>query len=553
MKKLIVFFIYFITVPQSSYGQTLSVDIKYLGNEGFLIKSENRKVLIDALFKSESVHYLSPTDSMITQMIHGEQPYDKVDLLLVTHRHSDHFKPDLTITFLENNPSCKLIANDQVVKELRTQQGFEKVRSRIVEITSDAGNHSSFVENGIEVDTFSLKHGPYMRNGVNIHAEIKNTAFIVNMEGTCFYHSGDATVRENLDVLKDYEYRKKPVDIMFLQRYDTSPTSKQFIAKTIKPNMIIAMHITPDQIDESIKKFMTHYPYGKIFREQGETLNFINNVNYHTLSGPYLGQQPPNDVPEVFAPGIISSRNIEHSYPSFSPDGKKVIWSMWRVMPGLPNTALEQIIMCMEEKDGIWTYPDIISFSGKYRDGGPQFSTDGQYIFYSSRRLVQTDTSQEYQWKKYYAQLTANGWSEGKEIPEIPQEQSYANIYHMHGRTPIVKVENEFYRLPDINMELSETKGFYCTFNISKDGKMAVFSSNKEDTEGGGDLYVSYRKPDDSWGQPRHLENQINTHTQERFAGFSPDGQYLFFTRPRSGNAHDIWWVNVNNIDEFKE
>ncbi len=40
----------------------------------------------------------------------------------------------------------------------------------------------------------------------------------------------------------------------------------------------------------------------------------------------YLGQQPPGRTPEIFAPGIISTENYEHSPAVFSPDLKTVYW-----------------------------------------------------------------------------------------------------------------------------------------------------------------------------------------------------------------------------------
>lgn len=48
---------------------------------------------------------------------------------------------------------------------------------------------------------------------------------------------------------------------------------------------------------------------------------------FPVLEGPYLGQDPPGDVPETFVPGVISSDLNEHGAPSFSPDLTEVYWS----------------------------------------------------------------------------------------------------------------------------------------------------------------------------------------------------------------------------------
>ncbi|MFX1513426.1 MAG: hypothetical protein ACFFCQ_12635, partial [Promethearchaeota archaeon] len=58
--------------------------------------------------------------------------------------------------------------------------------------------------------------------------------------------------------------------------------------------------------------------------------NKINkNLNQSVLYGEYLGLTPPKITPEIFAPGIISTHHHEHSFPTFSPDGREVYWSLW--------------------------------------------------------------------------------------------------------------------------------------------------------------------------------------------------------------------------------
>jgi hypothetical protein len=46
-----------------------------------------------------------------------------------------------------------------------------------------------------------------------------------------------------------------------------------------------------------------------------------NNLNdIPVLQGPYLGQTPPGSIPEVFAPGVISTASGWEAALSFSPD-----------------------------------------------------------------------------------------------------------------------------------------------------------------------------------------------------------------------------------------
>ena len=45
--------------------------------------------------------------------------------------------------------------------------------------------------------------------------------------------------------------------------------------------------------------------------------------SFPELSGPYLGQKPPGDTPELFAPGIISTAMYTRDI-TIMPDGKEI-------------------------------------------------------------------------------------------------------------------------------------------------------------------------------------------------------------------------------------
>ncbi len=41
----------------------------------------------------------------------------------------------------------------------------------------------------------------------------------------------------------------------------------------------------------------------------------------------YLEKHCPDSIPEVFLPGIVSTKHHEHSSPDFDPDGKYIYWT----------------------------------------------------------------------------------------------------------------------------------------------------------------------------------------------------------------------------------
>jgi hypothetical protein len=82
----------------------------------------------------------------------------------------------------------------------------------------------------------------------------------------------------------------------------------------------------------------------------GNTLSQEND--FPVLRGPYLGQPPPGTMPEIFAPGVISTTAHEFSC-CFSPDAKEFYFTR--------NVAElnEKVIMLTRMDEGVWTPPAI--------------------------------------------------------------------------------------------------------------------------------------------------------------------------------------------------
>ena len=98
-----------------------------------------------------------------------------------------------------------------------------------------------------------------------------------------------------------------------------------------------------------------------------------DTLEFTDLYGDYLGQTPPGDTPVVFARGYVSTDLLEHSYPSFSPDGNEVFWQVNR------RDGEEQLCstMTMECIEGRWTTPKVAPYGG-----APVFSIDGERLYF---------------------------------------------------------------------------------------------------------------------------------------------------------------------------
>jgi Tol biopolymer transport system component len=116
--------------------------------------------------------------------------------------------------------------------------------------------------------------------------------------------------------------------------------------------------------------------------------------SYHAIPGfaqtqddhKYVGQTPPGNIPEIFAPGIISLQNRMETYPAFSPDGKKLYFSVVNAI------WTQGKIYYTQEQNGNWTQPAVASFSNNnYKNWESFISPDGQRQFFASNRPPSAD------------------------------------------------------------------------------------------------------------------------------------------------------------------
>ena len=99
----------------ASQVQAPSVEITYIANEGVLISSGGKQVLIDGLHREYGPEYAFLPTAERDKIENAKAPFDAIDLILVSHRHLDHFHPESVGLHLQNSPRAFLVSSQQVV------------------------------------------------------------------------------------------------------------------------------------------------------------------------------------------------------------------------------------------------------------------------------------------------------------------------------------------------------------------------------------------------------------------------------------------------------
>lgn len=273
------------------------------------------------------------------------------------------------------------------------------------------------------------------------------------------------------------------------------------------------------------------------------------------LRGEYLGQQKPGKKPEIFAVGIVSSIDWEHSSPAFSPEGREVFWTS--ISDGMN-------IFLMSKKDAGWTAPALASFSG-FEDCYPRFSPDGKRLYYVSyRALKEGQKNAGIGINLWSVRRTERGWSEPRPVgPPFDNGNIFGFSMTDDGTVYFTDARSGFdifrsilingrYAAPEklgpsVNSENVEDEPF-----ISPDESYLIFKSMRPGGLGDADLYISFRRADGSWSEAKNLGPDINTEHAERFPSVTCDGKFFFFGSDRDGNRGDIYWVSSEFIEGLR-
>lgn len=281
--------------------------------------------------------------------------------------------------------------------------------------------------------------------------------------------------------------------------------------------------------------------------------------NFPVLKGPYLGQKPPGMIPEIFAPGIIST-DADEGCSSFSRDGRLFLFAR-------AGSTLNGILL-MQQIDGVWSRPMLAPFSaGKY-DWDFVLAPNSKIVFVSSGRPIGKDGLPQKEYRIWVSEQLEVGWSEPRLLPfpvNSGQHDSYPSVtdnetlYFFSNRKGGIG-EGDIYKSGKIGTEYQEIENLGSPINtkyhevdpfIAPDESYIIFCSEKPSGFGGADIYISFREKDHSWTQPINIGDKINSSSDEYIPYVTPDSKYFFFTSNKSG-SRDIYWVDSNVVFNLK-
>ncbi|TDB64432.1 OmpA family protein [Arundinibacter roseus] len=209
----------------------------------------------------------------------------------------------------------------------------------------------------------------------------------------------------------------------------------------------------------------------------------------------FVSADAPKNLQKENLGKTVNSKGQEVA-PVISPDGKLLFFTRSKFEGNIGSPNRQDVWVSSLDNSNVWS--EAINLKAPINNDGDNaitgISPDGKTIYLIN--VYKPDGSMINGLSK--SVRTRNGWS-------FPKECKIKNHYNDHPKN-------------------------FTEFAISPKGKVLVLSVQRKDTEGNKDLYVSFLQPDDTWSEPKHMGNAINTPDYEGSPFIASDDKSLYFT-----------------------
>jgi L-ascorbate metabolism protein UlaG (beta-lactamase superfamily) len=258
------------------------LNITYIGNEGFLLTSPTKKILIDALYSDGYGLFFVPPKEVTRDIMDAKAPFDSIDLYLLTHYHKDHCDPVLIHEYLSKHKNVPFVAsNPSIVFIDGNCFGFVLLKRQFCELSPEINQSISKTVHTIPVKAFGLKHLSFYKDSIDLEENMVNESFLFEMDGIKIFHSGDI----KKDGLQSYLAKKSTwtdsIDVAFLyfELLESGESDLEYVVHMLHPKYIVAMHIPPSMNVEwsaKIDRLKLKFPNIMFFKNSmdSQTINF---------------------------------------------------------------------------------------------------------------------------------------------------------------------------------------------------------------------------------------------------------------------------------------
>ena len=217
----------------------MTLTLTYVGCEGVLIRSPSGSVLIDGLYGEEAAPFGVPDPAVLECLRDGRPPFDRIDVVLATHHHADHFDAPAVARHPRGSPGTHFASSAQAaIQVMEATHGM--FAHRIHSLSPGEGEVIARDIGPVQVEAFGLSHG-------KVHyADVQHLGLSVRLGDRSVIHLGDGIIDEKS--LRAAGMLDRALDVGVLPFwYLTYPFGRRLVSNGFRPRTIFAVHVRTNE------------------------------------------------------------------------------------------------------------------------------------------------------------------------------------------------------------------------------------------------------------------------------------------------------------------
>lgn len=259
MNALLLFFFLLLISPPASVSaasEAVPIEVTYVANMGYLLRIGDSKILIDSLYTAVNKNYSAPTEELRDKIIRGVRPFDRIALVLATHRHPDHFQAATVLSFLQHHPESAFLGPPQTIEDLQADLSWNaSLQSRIHTAPAEIGKSQEKPISAITVRSLATDH-----DGGKTKSD--NFMYLIKVNDRVIFHEGDARITPT--DFSRLRLEEEKIDLAILHEWYIDREDGRTILKDyLRPKNIILSHALltqQDLVPGKVESMRAHFP-----------------------------------------------------------------------------------------------------------------------------------------------------------------------------------------------------------------------------------------------------------------------------------------------------
>lgn len=245
------------------------VEVTFLANSGFQLRSGPYSVLIDAFLRDPVAPYSALTPEIHKDLVAARTPFDGITAVLVSHVHGDHVQIRGLERYLLNNEDSLLMSSPPLVRALKEEaRDYQAIQKRVNPIRVVTGTPTKLEQTEVSIEFLVLPHVG------KLQGDSLNLAHLIEMGGVRLMHLGDADPAPVH--FRSYDLPARQIDVAMVPYwFFGSPEGLQTLRDEVRPRIVIACHVPPADWEKVNSLLQSEFPGVILFQDSLEKRIFL--------------------------------------------------------------------------------------------------------------------------------------------------------------------------------------------------------------------------------------------------------------------------------------